>query len=123
MTNILSILYFVAFQAQFLAMFASNNQIALPNVYSLDPQFLLPDSLSSKDDFELKAKDHREAASRLNECQSIYSITNFQIKPAPDAIYSTKVSLILKNLILFFFYNFTHTLTGFSWRRSMGHEQ
>ncbi len=42
-------------------------------------------------DLELKAKSHREAASRLNECDKIYSITRFDNKPPRDAQYSTKV--------------------------------
>lgn len=62
------------------------NQSASP----MDPHLALE---ISKDDLESKAKDHREAASRVSECESVYSINKFDFKPPSDAIYSTKVFL------------------------------
>ncbi|KAJ6225459.1 hypothetical protein RDWZM_004004 [Blomia tropicalis] len=74
--------------AQTLAMLAATQG---GNVGEFDPRFIMEQI--GKDDFEVKAKDHREAASRVNECESIYSITRFDFKPPTDAIYSPKVFL------------------------------
>lgn len=57
---------------------------------AIDPRLVLE---MSKDDLEWRARDHREAANRISECESVYSITSFEFKPPSDAVYSTKVFL------------------------------
>lgn len=67
---------------------ASSAAIASPSSFQVSSS-----SSPFKDDtnLEMKAKSHREAASRVSECESVYSIARFENKPPHDAQYSTKV--------------------------------
>lgn len=67
-----------------------NQCITMLTSNQIDPRLVME---IGKDDLEVKAKDHREAASRVNECENVYSINSFDFKPPSDAIYSTKVFL------------------------------
>lgn len=67
--------------------------------YGLGPAFdspLLNSALSQSnpDQVDRKALDHREAASRVSQCESVYSLSKIDLDPPPvDATYSTKVFL------------------------------
>ncbi|OTF79259.1 Cytoplasmic polyadenylation element-binding protein-like protein [Euroglyphus maynei] len=45
------------------------------------------------DELEIRAREHREEASRVDQCQSIFSINRFEFKPQSSVSYSVKVFL------------------------------
>lgn len=61
-----------------------------PSSVGIDQQFL---AQIGKDDLEVRAKDQREAASHVNECEAVFSIDSFDFKPPVEAVYSPKVFL------------------------------
>lgn len=61
-----------------------------PATLGIDQQFL---AQIGKDDLEVRAKDQREAASHVNDCDAVFSIDSFDFKPPIEAIYSPKVFL------------------------------